>query len=442
MPTLKAWSAVAGITTALVTATLMSPGVARADTPPETAVAAARWQAGEVDAEGGVPGMAGVDWGLTIDTLISLEATGADPEAAQRITDSLKIHVRDYNSYDAWGEPGQRVAGATAKLLYAAVITDSDAAAFGEYDLRQETLDLIAGPDLGLEEGRVKDHVFAPATDNSNTFGQSLALLGLVRSGGAPQSVVDFLIDQQCSAGGFRLYPYAFGGSVVTGDCDEQGDEAVLDPDSTAMAVQALATAAELDDLTGAADAAKKGADWLVATQNDDGSFGGSGPTAAPNTNSTGLAGQALAAAGYQAEADAAAAWVEDHQLVAASAGAASEELGAIAYNGSSLADAQENGIEQFQRDQWRRATPQALLAIAQVPLGDIGTTDPTPGDPTDPSPDPTDPAADPSTGADGPRGQLPVTGGPVLAVASAGTVILVLGLVTLHLARRKETVS
>ncbi|MFB7041620.1 hypothetical protein [Streptomyces sp. NPDC056294] len=125
------------------------------------------------------------DWVLTVDTLIALKATGADEAAADEVVDTLKAHVRDHNSFDAWGEPGRRVSGATAKLLYAAVISGEDPTAFGAYDLRRETLDLVAGPEKGLEEGRVKDKV--DGGDSSDTFGQSLAVLGLARSGDVPQ---------------------------------------------------------------------------------------------------------------------------------------------------------------------------------------------------------------------------------------------------------------
>lgn len=77
--------------------------------------------------------------------------------------------------------------------------------------------------------------------------------------------------------------------------CDDQ-EGALLDTDSTAMAVLALLATADAG-VPGAATAGEKGADWLVRPQRDDGSFGGSGPTAGLNTNSTGLAAQALAAA-------------------------------------------------------------------------------------------------------------------------------------------------
>ncbi|CCA58843.1 prenyltransferase/squalene oxidase repeat-containing protein [Streptomyces venezuelae] len=367
----------------------------------DPAVAAARWQAGELD-NGAIPGFAPgmYDWGLTIDTLIALKATGTDGASADKVVDTLKAHVRDYNSFDAWGEPGQRVAGATAKLLYAAVVAGEDPAKFGAYDLRQETLDLIAGPSAGLEEGRVKDKVVG-GRDDSNTFGQSLAVLGLARSGDVPQSAVDFLIDQQCAAGGFRLFPFDLdsGDTTVTGDCDAQGATVVLDPDSTAMAVQALLAAAE-DGAVGAAEAAGKGGDWLAKTQDTDGALTGSGPTALANANSTGLGGQALAATGHQVEADKAADWVEARQISASGGGAAAAESGAIAYNDAALADAKAGGIGEF-RDQWRRATPQAVLALAQVPLGRIGLTEPDPGpDPTgDPTGTPSDDPSDTPTG-------------------------------------------
>ncbi|MCK1798387.1 hypothetical protein MTQ01_20625 [Streptomyces sp. XM4193] len=375
-------AAVAAAATSLLLAGSVLTAPAAAAGPAEhtdAAVAAARWQAGEL-VDGGIPGLgAGPDWGLTIDTLIALEATGADRAAAERVTEQLKLHVRDYNSNDAWGEPGQRIAGATAKLLYAAVVTESDPSAFGEYDLRQETLDLIAGPEAGPEHGRVKDRVDPPSTDNSNTFAQALAVLGLARSGEVPQSTVDFLVDQQCSAGGFRLYPYAFGGSEVTGDCDSQGAEAVLDPDSTGIAVQALLAAAD-EGADGADAAARQGVRWLLEQQRADGSFGGSGPTTGSNTNSTGLAGQALAAGGEQDAADRAADWVLEHQLAADTAGKAADDIGAVAYNTESLESARTDGIAEFQRDQWRRATPQALLVTTGLSLAEIGTTDPDPG--------------------------------------------------------------
>ncbi|MFB6509021.1 hypothetical protein [Streptomyces virginiae] len=149
--------------------------------------------------------------------------------------------------------------------------------------------------------------------------------------------------------------------------------------------------------MEGAAAAAKKGGDWLAKGQQADGALIGSGPTAFPNANSTGLGGQALAATGHQEAADKAASWIKARQISAANAGAAAAEIGAIAYNDEALDGAKADDIPEFGRDQWRRSTPQALLALAQVPLAKIGLTD------QKPSPDPSDkPSGDPSKSPSG----------------------------------------
>lgn len=329
------------------------------------AVAAARWLSGEL-VDGTLPGFAGTDWGLTLDALFALQASGADPDAAQQIVSAMSHNVRSYISFDDFGIPDVRIAGAAAKVLVAAVAAGADPRDFGGFDLRQEVLDLMAGPQAGADFGRIKDKGTA---DSSNTFAQSLAVIGLARSGGVPQPAVDFLIRQQCAAGGFRLSPDVFG--APSASCDESPD-AVLDPDSTAMAVQALEVAAK-SGAHGASEAAERGADWLEQIQKPDGSFGGSGPTAAPNSNSTGLAGQALAAAGRTESADRAADYIAGLQLTADNAGAASAEVGAIAYDDASKKQAAAGGISAPQRDQWRRSTAQALLALAKVPFGELG---------------------------------------------------------------------
>ncbi|WP_028569417.1 prenyltransferase/squalene oxidase repeat-containing protein [Salinispora tropica] len=343
--------------------------------------AAASWLAGEFT-DGILPGPATPeDWGLTIDGILALSATGVDPSTRQAATAQVAANVRAYNSYDHWGHKGYTDGGATAKLLYAASVTGAEPTDFGGYDLRAETLSLIAGADTDHQRGRITSRSpSATGWDPSNTFDQSFAVVGLSRSGGVPQDAVDFLIRQQCAAGGFRLFPDTAGGPSPS--CDAQPD-AILDVDSTAMAVQALLSAAE-NGAAGAADAADAGADWLVSQQHNDGSFGGSGPTTGTNSNSTGLAGQALAAAGHDAEANQAARALAALQLTTANGGAAAAEAGAIAYNAGGMADAVTDGLADNDRDQWRRATAQALLGLVQVPLGRIGLDPPPPtGAPT-----------------------------------------------------------
>lgn len=479
---LAALGAAAVLIPAAALAPVLSP--ASADTRYGAAASdSALWLSGEV-VDGALPGPMPPtpDWGLTIDALVALEATGADPVTSRQVSDAVAANVRSYNSYEDW-DPGSeaRIGGATAKILYAAVISGADPADFGGFDMRAETLDLVAGPDEGAHEGRIRDR--GTSSDNSNTFGQSLGVLGLARSGGVPQETVDFLIRQQCSEGGFRLSPDQFGTPAPT--CDE-AESAVLDPDSTGMAVQALLAAAD-DGAGDAEEAAELGADWLEEIQREDGSFGGSGPTAASNTNSTGLAAQALAASGRQAAADDAAAWILTHQITSSS-GAASTDAGAIAYNRDSFDSAVSAGILDMQRDQWRRACAQAVLGLAQVPLGEIshvdgpGPTDPPtagPGPTVDPtaSPDPTvhptvtpgptaGPTANPTTGpgdssanpndqktdpsaappgdgpkpgdTGGPKKNLAVTGAGLTALVVAALVLIVVG-ATLYLATRRK---
>ncbi|MFY1704884.1 cell wall anchor protein [Micromonospora sp. WMMA1923] len=362
--------------------------------------AAATWLAGEFD-DGALPGpFGGPDWGLTIDGILALSATGVAAPTRQAATAQVAAHVRAYNSYDDWGIPGFTDGGATAKLLYAAAAAGADPTAFGGFDLRAETLSLIAGADTGHQRGRITSRTTADSgPDASNTFDQSFAVLGLARSGDLPPATVDFLLRQQCAAGGFRLYPDTVDGPSPS--CDEQAD-ALLDVDSTAMAVQALLAAADAG-AGGAADAAGRAADWLVAQQHPDGSFGGSGPTTGANSNSTGLAGQALAAARRDTPATRAADALRALQLTTANGGAAAADAGAVAYNTTEFTAGVQAGIADTGRDQWRRATAQALLGLVQVPLGRIGLDPP-------PSPEPT------------PTGTVTPTSSPTATATPTGT--------------------
>jgi hypothetical protein len=426
--------------TAAITATIASvtiPPVAPAHATPNPhaaeATSAGQWLAGQL-VDGGAPGFAGTDWGLTIDVLIALEATGADPTAAVTVADALAANV---DAYATGGDfaPDLRFGGATAKLLYAAAVAGRDPTSFGGHDLRARTLELVAGPAAGAQHGWLKNRDATGLTDGGNMFDQSLAVLGLARSGGVPQPIVDFLIGQQCPAGAFRLFPPADGAPCAAADPAGQ----VMDPDTTGMAVQAL-FAAEAAGAAGARAAADQGVAWLLAAQRASGAFHGSSFTDFPNTNSTGLAGQALGAAGEIAAADRAADWVAGRQLTAASAGAAAAYAGAIGYTPDAVADAVANGIPEFGLDQWRRATAQAVLALAKIPLAEVGITEPPPPGPT-PTPSaaasPTPPVSSPPAGGTG--GELPVTGVPVGAVWVAGGLAVAAGAALLLSARHRR---
>jgi hypothetical protein len=389
------------------------------------ATSAGHWLAGQL-VDGGIPGFVGTDWGLTIDVLIALEVTGADPAAAGTVADALAANVDAYATGGEFG-PDLRFAGATAKLLYASAVAGRDPTSFGGHDLRERTLALVAGPEAGAQQGWLKNRDAAGPTDGGNMFDQSLAVLGLARSGEVPQPVVDFLIGQQCPAGGFRLFPPADGAPCAAADPAEQ----LMDPDTTGMAVQALLVA-DAAGAAGASAAAGQGVAWLLSVQEADGAFHGSAQTNFPNANSTGLAGLALAAAGEPTAADRAADWVSDQQVTPSIAGAAAAHAGAIGYTPDTLAEAIANGIPEFGLDQWRRATAQAVLVLAKIPLGEAGITEPSPGPTPSPSPSPQPPGG-------GAGGELPVTGVPVSTVAVAGGLAIAAGAVLIVLSTRRR---
>ncbi len=82
-------------------------GVA-APSPTHTAAArdAATWLAGEYT-DGVLPGpFTPEDWGLSIDGVIALAATGVAGSTRQAATAQIAAHVRSYNSYDDWGLEG------------------------------------------------------------------------------------------------------------------------------------------------------------------------------------------------------------------------------------------------------------------------------------------------------------------------------------------------
>jgi hypothetical protein len=108
---------------------------------------------------------------------------------------------------------------------------------------------------------------------------------------------------------------------------------------------------------------------WLGSAQRDNGSFRGGTSTPGPNANSTGLAAQALKLLDQGGVADAAK-YIKSLQLTRHNAhGRASRDRGAIAYNKAGLKGALSNGIQADERDQFRRATAQAIFALIPKPL-------------------------------------------------------------------------
>ena len=328
---------------------------------PAKADQAADWLADELE-RNRIPSGFGdfTDWGLTVDTLFALSAEGSKTRRVNKIARVLSNHVEDYA-----GGGTERYAGASAKLLLAAKVARKNVRDFGGHNLRARVLSLVAGPDAGFEHGRLKDQ--SQWGDYTNTISQSFGVLGLSRTGGTPQSTVDFLLKQRCNAGWFRL--------------DEEPDERCRaaqdspDVDVTAYAVQAL-VAARADGAALPKGVIGETASWLVSAQHDNGSYGGGQSTRGANTNSTGLAVQALVGTDRDRPAAKAASWVADLQLTRKRVAGtqAEDEVGAIAYNRAAYRDARQDGIpaDDGARDQWRRATAQGIFAFAPEPLATL----------------------------------------------------------------------
>ena len=349
----------------VVVGTVVGAGAGAAPPAPTTqADEAIDWLATQLAANGNtmpgfVPGS--TDWGLTVDAVLAFVAAGrgGDP-VAQSATDEIEANAAAYTTWDP-GTPGVREAGATGKVLLAVLSQGRDGTNVAGVDLEAELRSLMLTS--GAQIGRFADRMPDPAWDASNGFGQALSMLALaLTDDGVPSDSVGFLLAQQCSAGGFRLTYASTPGCV---------DDATADTDASALAVQALLGV----DRTPAVDAALvRALQWLRSQQDPaTGAFGGTGPTAAINANSTGLIAQTLRAAGQTAAADGAATWITSTvQLTAANTTGtpAAADVGAIAYQRAPLDTALVSGIDAAAADQWRRSTSQAVLALGLAPYG------------------------------------------------------------------------
>jgi hypothetical protein len=276
------------------------------------------------------------DQGLTIDAIYAFAATGtASDYAARAIAWLARPHI--LANYIGNGTT-KSYAGATANVLLASEVAGKDPAAFGGVNLPARLASLLT------PSGRYSDR--SKFGDFSNAFSQSLAIIATSRLGGAAASAVSFLASSECADGGF---PLNFGEK-----------KCVSYPDATAMDAQALLAA-------GQSAPAERGLQWLASVQQADGGFIAP-PGKLPNSNSTGLAGQALAAGRWFPQAASARAFLLSVQVGCSGKRA---NQGAIAYNA--------NG---FRTSTAAFATAQGILGLAGVPLARLSIQGARPGAP------------------------------------------------------------
>jgi hypothetical protein len=230
-------------------------------------------------------------WDLRIETILALSANGQGGSAAARSgTDALLPHMKVYLS---GGQNGATLVGPASKALVLSQVRGlpPTAQAVLEVTLRR----LMQG------QGRFSDA--GPGFDSSNGETQAWALLALARTHlGAPAAGMQFLLKQQCPAGGFPL-TYQTGSGCQS---DRQAD-----PLSTALAIQALHRATPG---SGSLVAKSRAAVWL-SHQQDSQTGALPGPNGNGDATTTGLAAVALREAGLVSPAARAQHFVASLQL-------------------------------------------------------------------------------------------------------------------------------
>ncbi len=328
-------SAVLAVATLLLLAPAATAlGATTTDDPVE---AAAGYLAGQFTDDPAIATEWGPSVGQTIDAVLGLDAAG---QAADLSADAAAWAAGQAESYASW--EGSWFAGSLGKLLLLAS-TRSEIAPddVGGVDVvaQLEAIECTAD-DEHCEEwelGNYRDE----GDDFPSTTNQAYAVLGLASVGGAPsEEAVAYLAEQACDDGGFQHEPRA------------PGEPCSPDVDVTGLAIQAL-------HAVGAGDQAASSVAWLTTVQDDEGGFGGSGPTAPANANSTALAVQGLLAGGEQAAADDG---VDFLLSLQAGCEADEHEHGAIRYAASDEEAAAAGGGTVW-------ATAQALPALAGVTL-------------------------------------------------------------------------
>ena len=355
------------------------------------------------------------DVGNTIDAILALDGAGAGSDQADASFAFVEDNVSNYMGADF----DSTYAGPTAKALLAVLAHGGDPTAFGTINGKPGNLiEQLKSTEGAVEPGRFSDLPVDCGFDQcdfSNTIGQSLAVIALIRAGEPVSTAsVEFLLAQQCADGGFRN--------------NMDADGCTSDADATALAAQAL-IAADSDA------AANDALDHLTTIQLGNGALESADGVA--NANTTGLAAQAFAAGGRAAELADTQAFLVSLQYTCS---VPTVLRGGLAF---SVADRSTTAPS----DQDLRATPQATLGLSGQSLLSVAlsedasagttptpcTTTPAPTSTVDPTPTgaPTEAAggSDPSTTVEASTtGSLAQTGTDLLAPAMLGLLLVVVG--------------
>jgi hypothetical protein len=300
------------------------------------------------------------DYGLSLDFFYAFEGLGVKRAVRRDILEAIEADV------DAYVRPfGTTYAGAVGKLLAAVQEQGINPARYADGDLLTVLEGMVHTAD-DSELGRAEDSPSDDKTDSSNTLGQSFVARALAAADSElADETVEFLLKQQCSNGYFRVYMES---ADHTCDSGKATDRSAPSVDATAAAVLALVEVRR-DKVQGvdrvalgeSLTAAKR---WLLRKQAKNGSFADGGVA---NSNSTGLAAQALDELGKDRRAAKAASWLSSLRVTAKLARNTAykrRDVGAVAFSKAALREGKQDGISRDVVYQWRRSTAQAAVGL------------------------------------------------------------------------------
>jgi hypothetical protein len=199
------------------------------------ALAAGRWLAGQLLPQGYVPTPAGPDnpdYSSTANTVLALAAADVDPAGAATALRFMEAHLPQYVPIAGADGPGK-----LALLILDADALGTDPSEFGGTNLITRLLatQQHAGPDAGMfgTEAQVDDYA-------AGGYQQGLALAALAAAGVHGTSAVDaavaWLVREECPDGGWTTPDNA-----VNGCSGSPADFSGPDTNSTALAAEGLA---------------------------------------------------------------------------------------------------------------------------------------------------------------------------------------------------------
>jgi hypothetical protein len=329
---------------------------------------AAEWISDELT-NGLMMGTSGPDFGLTIDTGMAVSTVARQGATVTAINNALEPRIADY----VGDGTKESYAGPLAKAAAFARTAKKNPTSYGGINLitrlEERTANVPADPAAEPQAAAIAGRIFDKSEfgNYANVVGQSYAVRALSLANSAEAGAArDFLLKQQCASGAFRLnFDKA---DVPNQACTEGVAGSEGDPDATALAVINLVESG--DKSAAVTTALAKAGAWLDARQRGSGAIRSAGQGAQINTNTTAVGGYAMGLLKNRDAALKAALWVRRNQPVDKyrCRTALTKDTGAVAFRPDRVTASKTSGIPADARDEWRRATAQAILGLQFAP--------------------------------------------------------------------------